>query len=146
MGGVSEGVETPQEQLEPHNVVNVLAAAVRPNAATTWGMIGECKVDMMLDSGSSISLIQESTAAAALSKKQRITPSGLKLVSALGDNIPILGSMILPLCIRELQTTHPLVVVQSLIGPVILGLRFSSKTWSGIRFCIKTYQNQSPNM
>lgn len=35
--------------------------------------------------------------------------------------------MILPLCIRELQTTHPLVVVQSLIVPAILGLDFLQK-------------------
>lgn len=35
--GVSEGAETPQEQLELHNVVSVVVAAVRPSAATTWG-------------------------------------------------------------------------------------------------------------
>ena len=31
--GVSEGAEIPQEQLEPHNVISVVVAAVRPNAA-----------------------------------------------------------------------------------------------------------------
>ena len=57
--GVSEGAEAPQEQLEPHNVVSVVVAAVCPNAATIWGMLGEHKVEIMLDSGSSISLIQQ---------------------------------------------------------------------------------------
>ena len=58
--GVSEGAETPQEQLEPLNVTSVMVAAVRPSAATIWGKIGDKKVEIMLDSGSSISLIQES--------------------------------------------------------------------------------------
>ena len=74
--GVSEGAEAPQEQLEPHNVVSVVVAAVRPNAATIWGMLGEHKVEIMLDSGSSISLIQESTAT-PFSKEYKILPSGL---------------------------------------------------------------------
>ena len=124
--GVSEGAETPQEQLEPHNVTSVVVAAVHPNAATIWGMIGECKVEIMLDSGSSISLIQESKAA-PFSNEHTISPSGLQLVSASGDNIPVLGCMTLPLCIGELQATYPLVVVKSLITPVILGLDFLQK-------------------
>ena len=61
-----KGQRHPQEQLEPHNIVSVVVAAVHSNAAAAWGMIGECKVEMMLDSGSSISLIQESTAAAKI--------------------------------------------------------------------------------
>ena len=98
---------------------------MRPNAATTLGMLGDCKVEMMLDSGSSISLIQESTAA-PFTMEHKITPSGLQLTSASGDNIPIVGCMTLPIYI-ELQTTHPLVVVKSLIAPVILGLDFLQK-------------------
>ena len=122
-------------------------AAVRPNAATTSGMIGEYKVEMMLDSGSSISLIQESTAA-ALSKEHKMMPSGLKLVSASGDNIPILGCMTHPLCISELKTTHSLIVVQSLIVPVILGLDFLQKhqvvlyfTYHPIKFSSQTHKS-----
>jgi len=121
-------------------------AAVCPNAATTWQMIGEYKVEMMLDSGSSISLIQESTVA-TLSKECKIMPSGLKLISASGDNIPILDCMTLPLCISELQTTHSLVVVQSLIAPVILGLDVLQKhqvvlgfTYHPIKFSSQTHK------
>ena len=124
--GVSEGAETPQEQLEPHNVTSVMVAAVRPSAATIWGKIGDKRVEIMLDSGSSISLIQESIVT-PFSDKNNISPSGLQLTSASGDNIPILGCITLPLCIGELQTSHSLVVVKSLITPVILGLDFSQK-------------------
>ena len=35
--GVSEGAETPQEQLEPLNLTSVMVAAVRPSATTIWG-------------------------------------------------------------------------------------------------------------
>ena len=63
----------------------------------------------MLDSGSSILLIQESMAA-PFSNTHKISPSGLQLVSASGDNIPKLGCMTLPLCIGKLQATHPSVV------------------------------------
>ena len=125
--GVSEGAEASQEQLGPHNVVSaVVAAAVCPNAATIWGMLGEHKVEIMLDSGLSISLIQESTAT-PFSREYKILPSGLRLTSASGDNIPILDCVTLPLCIGELQVMHPLVVVKTLIAPVILGLDFFQK-------------------
>ena len=46
-----ERAKTPHEQLESHNVVNVVVAAVCPNAATTLAMIGECQVEIILDSG-----------------------------------------------------------------------------------------------
>ena len=80
----------------------------------------------MLDFGSSISLIQESIVT-PFSDKNKISPSGLQLTSASGDNILILGCITLPLCIVELQTSHSLVVVKSLITPVILGLDFLQK-------------------
>ena len=123
--GVSEGAEASQEQLKPHRI-SVVVAAVRPNAATTWGMVGERKVEMMLDSGSSISLIQESVAAACSTDYNTVS-FGLKLVSASGDNIPVLGCITLSLSIGEVKARHPLVVVQSLIVPVILGLDFLQK-------------------
>ena len=104
--GASEGAETPQEQLKPHRI-SVVVAAVRPNTATTWEMLGEHKVEMMLDSGSSISLIQESTAA-TFSTEYNTMSFRLKLVSASGGNIPVLGCMTLLLCIGEVQcTSHP---------------------------------------
>ena len=124
--GCLRRAETPQEQLEPLNVTSVMVAAVRPGAATIWDKIGDKKVEIILDFGSLISLIQESIAT-PFSDKNKISPSGLQLTSASGDNILILGSITLPLCIGELQTSHPLVVVKSLITPVILGLDFLQK-------------------
>ena len=124
--GASEGAETPQEPVSPPNVVSVVVAAIKSNAAITRGMLGKTEVDVMLDSGSSISLIQESIAM-ELSVKRTPPPVGLTLVSAAGDDIPVLGCITVPLCVETLQVTHPLIIVQSLIAPVILGLDFLQK-------------------
>ena len=141
---VSEGAEASQEQLKPHRI-SVVVAAVRLNAATTWGMVGEREVEMMLDSGSSISLIQESVAA-AFSTEYNTVSFGSKLVSASGDNILVLGYMTLSLCIGEVQASHPLVVVQSLIVPVILGLDFLQKHGMILDFTSNPVKNSSqPN-
>ena len=79
--GASEGAETPQEPVSPPNVVSVVVAAVKSNAAITRGMLGKTEVDVMLDSGSSISLIQESIAM-ELSVERTPPPVGLTLVSS----------------------------------------------------------------
>ena len=99
----------------------------------------------MLDSGSSILPIQESTAA-AFSTEYNMVSFGLKLVSASGDNIPVLGCMTLPLCIGGVQASCPLVIVQSLIIPVILGLDFLQKYGMVLDFASKPVKISSqPN-
>ena len=105
---------------------NVVVATVRSSAAFTRGLLGHKEVDMMVDSGSSLSLIQESIAA-AYSKRMKAPPEGLELVSAEGKRIPVLGHITLFLSLEKLQVTHNFVVVQSLIAPVILGVDFLQK-------------------
>ena len=123
----SNGVGAPQEAVSPSNVANVVVVAtVRSSAAITKGFLDNKEVDMMLDSGSSISLVQESVAI-AFSRPIEAVPSGLKLVSAAGDTISVLGCITLPVCLGKLHVKHPLVVVRSLIAPVILGVDFLQK-------------------
>ena len=81
---------------------------------------------MMVDSGSSVSLIEQSVAAGFLTKSN-VTESSVTLVSAAGDNIPTLGSITLSVRLGPLRTNHSLVIVNSLISPVILGLDFLCK-------------------
>ena len=45
-------------------------------------------------------------------------------MSAAGDPIPVIGNIIAPIQVGNLTAYHPLVVVQSLIVPVILGMDF----------------------
>ena len=48
-----------RKAIGPPSVVNVVTAAVRSSAAVLRGIIGNTEVQMMLDSGSTVSLIQE---------------------------------------------------------------------------------------
>ena len=124
--GASEGAETPQEPINPPSVVSVVVAAVKSNAATTRGIVENTEVYMMLDSGSSVSLIQESVLKDLATRKES-PPTGLTLVSAAGEDIPVLGCVTVTLSVGTLQVTHPLIIVPSLIAPVILGLDFLQK-------------------
>ena len=108
------------------NVVSVVVAALKSNAAITHGMVGKMEVDIMLDSGSSVSLIQEGVVTDFLGEKTP-SPVGLTLVSAAGEDIPVLGCITVPLGIGLLQVSHSLIIVQFLIAPVILGLDFLQK-------------------
>ena len=103
-----------------------MAAAVHPTTAVIQGILGNKEVNMMMDSGSSISLIEQSVAASFPTEASR-TESSVRLVSAAGDSIPTLGSITLSVCLGPLRTNHSLVIVHSLISPVILGLDFLCK-------------------
>ena len=124
--GASEGGETPQEPISPPSVVSMVVAAVKSNAATTRGIVENTEVYMMLDSGSSVSLIQESVLKDLATKKES-PPTGLTLVSATGEDIPALGCVSVTISVGTLQVTHPLIIVPSLIASVILGLDFLQK-------------------
>ena len=82
-------------------------------------------VEVMLDSGSSISLIMESF----INSSYQIQPAakGLKLVSAAGEPISVVGQVVAPIRVGKLQVDHHFVAVHSLITPVILGMDFLQK-------------------
>ena len=81
---------------------------------------------MLVDSGSSISLLQDSVAT-VYSRQIERAAKGLELTSAEGKEIPVLGCITLPLCLRNLRVNHNFVVIHSLISPVILDYRFSTE-------------------
>ena len=58
MGYSQEGRST-QEAISPSAVSNVVVAAIRSNTAFTQGLIDQKDVNILFNSGSSISLIQE---------------------------------------------------------------------------------------
>ena len=102
-------------------VSNVVVAAVRSQGAVIKGKLGNVCVDVMMDSGSSISLVMESFAKNYY--QHQAPPMGLKLVSAAGEPIPIIGQVVAPIRVGNLLVDHSFIVVHSLITPVILGLR-----------------------
>ena len=84
-------------------------------------------MNVILDSGLSILLIKVSVVADFFTEYNTVS-FGIKLLSASGDNIPVLGCMTLSLCTEEIQASYHLVVFQSLIVPVILDLDFLQNT------------------
>ena len=84
-------------------------------------------MDMMLDSGSSVSLVQKdvlsevSGVCAAASRE-------LRLATAAGEPIPVLGYVSAPVKVGQVSVEHPFVVVKSLIAGVIHGIDFSPTT------------------
>ncbi|MCY3928892.1 MAG: retropepsin-like aspartic protease, partial [Acidobacteria bacterium] len=77
-----------------------------------------------MDSGSSISFVIESLVSDLPHDPSNSLPQGVQLVSAAGDPIPVIGNVTASIRVGNLTVYHPLVVVQSLIVPVILGMDF----------------------
>ena len=66
----------------PHSVFNIVVAAVHPSAVVLKGRLDE-EVDILLDSGSTISLVHNSIMPRTLGVKQ-LNPGDLQLVSSAG--------------------------------------------------------------
>ena len=92
-------------------------AAVKSKAAVLTGELGGVKVEAMLDSGSSVSLVQ--CGVLVLSQAQGIKRvkgvKSLRLVTASGDSLPIVDCIVAPVRIGELELMHEFVVVQNLV-------------------------------
>jgi len=82
-------------------------------------------VEVMMDSGSSISIIMESFT--KRSYQNQAAPKGLKLVSAAGTPISVIGQVVAPIQVGNLRVDHNFLVVHSLIAVVILGMDFLQK-------------------
>ena len=100
----------------------IVVAAVKNIAATTSGSIGGIEVEVMLDSGSSVSLVRQEV----LSRLPRMQPSksgagDIKLLTALGEPLKVLDHIQASIKIGDREHPHDFVVVKSLVSPVILG-------------------------
>ena len=107
--------------------MTVTVAVVKSQATIVKGQLGGVAVDLMLDSGSSVSLVQCDT----LSNIQNIvdTPQArpVRLVTASGDQLPILRHIGAKVRLGEFDVFHDFVVVKKLVTPVILGIDFYNK-------------------
>ena len=120
----------------------MVVAAVKSNAAIAREIVENTEVYMMLDSGSSVYLIQESVLKDLATKKES-PPTGLTLVSAAGEDIPVLGCVTVTSSVGTLQVTHLLIIVPSLIAPVILVLDFLQKHGLVLNFTVSPVKIQS---
>ena len=71
--------------------------------------------------------------------EKTVSPVGLTLVSAAGEDIPVLGCTTVPLGIGLLQVSHLLIIVQSFSN---IGSGLPAEAQIGVRLCIKSGQNQ----
>ena len=86
-----------QETVGPPRVASdlIVIAAIQTSAAVIKGELSNKEVDMMLDSGSSISLVQECVIP-DLSGVRQFGPKEPQIVSAAGETIPFMGHILLP--------------------------------------------------
>ena len=102
-----------------------MVAAVRSKATVITGRFGGVAAELMLDSGSSVSLVQSDLLARAQGTVQPVKATRpLQLVTASGERLPVLGHIKAPIKLGELELLHESVVVESLVAPVILGVDF----------------------
>ena len=104
----------------------ITVAAVRSTTTLVNGKLGGVRVELMLDSGSSVSLIQ-SNALQGASDIQVLSAKPIQLVTASGDQLPIIQHVKATVQLGELIASHEFVVVKTLVAPVILGIDFLHK-------------------
>ena len=110
-------------------------AAVKKHVTLIPGEIGNVATEIMLDSGSSLSLIRQ-VMISRMSNIANIEPHAPQpsLVTAAGDPLPIRGYIRAPVRIGQLQAVHEFIVVDSLVTPVILGTDFLQENNVAIDF------------
>ena len=93
--------------------------------SVTFGKIGGVAVEMMLDSGSSVSLVTQQVLNGCGSQVERVPAvERVRLVTASGEDLPMVDHIQVPVQLGELEVLHNFVVVESLVAPVILGVDF----------------------
>ena len=100
-------------------------ATVKNNATVIQGKVGNVNVEIMLDSGSAVSLLRQNEA--SLMETHPISSGNpfIELVTASGKPLPILSCVEAPIQMTNtIKTTHQFLIVHSLIYPVILGTDF----------------------
>ena len=114
--------------INPENTCIVTVAAIKPKATVITGTVGEITVEIMLDSGSSISLIQQclvprmnlkDLVAMELSHDHQTV-----LITACGQKLQVNRHIHAAVKLCETNFVHNSVVTEMLVAPVILGVDF----------------------
>ena len=120
-GGGCKGHQPPPATLGQQLIT---VASVTSKATVTMGEVGCSKVEMMLDSGSAVSLLRkQETENMKLIQPVERAPV-VKLVTASGEPLLISSHVQAPVQVGNFKTLHHFVVVDHLIYPVILGIDY----------------------
>ena len=101
-----------------------MVASVQNSLSVVRGFVNGVGVDIMLDSGSSVSLLRQDIVSRMEKVVQIFPQSQPKLVTASGDPLHIVDYVRATVMINDLQVSHDFVVVNELITSVILGVDF----------------------
>ena len=99
------------------------------------GSVGDTAAEIMLDSGSSVSLLRQELAQKATGVVRTQPRQEIRLVTAAGESLPILEYVKATVRLGTPEKLHDFVVVKDLITAVILhGNRFSAIARTSVRF------------
>jgi len=104
---------------------HIITVATTSHAAVISGKVGGKSVEIMLDSGSSISLLTQNL----IPELHDVLPMALPLVqlkTASGEPLPIIDCICTQVCVTNMESLvqQKFIFVSHLIAPVILGLDF----------------------
>ena len=106
----------------------ITVATVKTNAVLITGELGGVLMEMMLDSGSAVSLVrQDGIYRFRETTVSTIPKQPLRLVTASGEPLPIVDHIVAPVRVQQLDVDHDFVVVNNLVAPVILGIDFMQR-------------------
>jgi len=103
-------------------------ATVRNNATVIIGKVEGVAAEIMLDTGSAVSLLHHSEALSKNTCQSSQRCSSIKLVTASEEPLPIISCVETTVNITDqFATSHQFLIVDSLIYPVLLGTYFLYK-------------------
>ena len=108
--------------MNPGDASIITVATVKTKTAVIFGAISGTQVKMMLDSGSSASLLQQGAV-----PYYHGNIKALPEVTVAGKHLLIIGHIGAPTQLGTLQLMDDFIVVKNLVAPVILGVDFLCK-------------------
>ena len=118
--GVCKGQQASPIPVSPKRTI--IVATIKTQAANIIGKVSNVQIEMLMDSGSSISLLSQDIAKRLKDFSQRPLPP-IKLKTASGEILPLCNHISTQVYIQNMATPveHNFVVADHLIAPVVLG-------------------------
>ena len=120
---VCQGQQASPLSVSPKNTIVV--ATIKSHKASIFGKVGGISTEIMLNSGSSVSLLSQDTAQKLTGTRPQKIPS-VQLQTASGESLPIIDYVSVAVQLNKMESVvyHDFIIVPKLIAPVILRIDF----------------------